>query len=82
MNSFFSWHIFLEAGKTQDLSSKIWQTLEAALSLETIYHIWEMTKTIDKSWIYIHLSTEKNNVLEFFKQIKDECTRRMYPQLV
>jgi hypothetical protein len=41
-------------GKTQDLSSRIWQTLEAALSLETIYHIWEMTKTIDKSWIYMH----------------------------
>jgi hypothetical protein len=27
MNSFFTWHIFLEVGKTQDLSSKIWQTL-------------------------------------------------------
>jgi hypothetical protein len=28
MNSFFIWHIFLGVGKTQDLSSKIWQTLE------------------------------------------------------
>jgi hypothetical protein len=27
MNSFFTWHIFLEVGKTQDLPSKIWQTL-------------------------------------------------------
>jgi hypothetical protein len=27
MNSFFTWHIFLEVGKTQDLSSKIWQTV-------------------------------------------------------
>jgi hypothetical protein len=27
MNSFFTWHIFLEVGKAQDLSSKIWQAL-------------------------------------------------------
>jgi hypothetical protein len=27
MNSFFTWHIFLEVGKAQDLPSKIWQTL-------------------------------------------------------
>jgi hypothetical protein len=27
MNSFFTWHVFLEVGKTQKLSSKIWQTL-------------------------------------------------------
>jgi hypothetical protein len=27
MNSFFTLHTFLEVGKTQDLSSKIWQTL-------------------------------------------------------
>jgi hypothetical protein len=26
-NSFFTWHIFLEVGKTQDLPSKFWQTL-------------------------------------------------------
>jgi hypothetical protein len=31
MNSFFTWHIFLEVGKTQDLPSKIWQTLGDAL---------------------------------------------------
>jgi hypothetical protein len=30
-NSFFTWHFFLEVGKTQDLSSKIWQTLGDAL---------------------------------------------------
>jgi hypothetical protein len=28
MNSFFTWHIFLGVGKTQDLPSKIWQILE------------------------------------------------------
>jgi hypothetical protein len=28
---FFTWHTFLEVGKTQDLTSKIWQTLEYAL---------------------------------------------------
>jgi hypothetical protein len=28
MNSFFIWHIFLGVGKTQDLPSRIWQTLE------------------------------------------------------
>jgi hypothetical protein len=32
MNSFFSLHIFLEVGKTQDLTSKIWQTLEDTLN--------------------------------------------------
>jgi hypothetical protein len=31
MNSFFTWHTFLEVGKTQDLPSKIWQTLGDAL---------------------------------------------------
>jgi hypothetical protein len=29
---FFTWHIFLEVGKTQDLPSKIWQTLGDTLS--------------------------------------------------
>jgi hypothetical protein len=28
---FFTWHTFLEVVKTQDLPSKIWQTLEDAL---------------------------------------------------
>jgi hypothetical protein len=28
MNSFFTWHVFLKVSKTQDLPSKIWQTLE------------------------------------------------------
>jgi hypothetical protein len=32
MNSFFILHSFLEVGKTQDLSSKFWQTLGDALS--------------------------------------------------
>jgi hypothetical protein len=27
MSLFFTWHIFLEVGKIQDLPSKIWQTL-------------------------------------------------------
>jgi hypothetical protein len=29
---FFTWHTFLEVGKTQDLLSKIWQTLGDALT--------------------------------------------------
>ena len=37
---FFTWHIFLEVGKTQDMPSKIWQTLEDAL---TIY-IYQFSK--------------------------------------
>jgi hypothetical protein len=32
MNYFFTLHILLEVGKTQDLPSKIWQTLGDALS--------------------------------------------------
>jgi hypothetical protein len=32
MDSFFTLHIFLKVGKTQDLSSKIWQTLGDALT--------------------------------------------------
>jgi hypothetical protein len=32
MNSFLTLHSFLEVGKTQDLSSKFWQTLGDALS--------------------------------------------------
>jgi len=31
ISSFFTWHIFLEVGKTQDIPSKIWQTLGDAL---------------------------------------------------
>jgi hypothetical protein len=31
MNSFFTWHVFLEVGKAQVLPSKIWQTREDAL---------------------------------------------------
>jgi hypothetical protein len=36
MNSFFTWHTFLEVDKTQDLPSKIWQTLGDALKKEFI----------------------------------------------
>jgi hypothetical protein len=32
MDSVFTCHIFLEVGKTQDLPSKIWQTLGDALN--------------------------------------------------
>ena len=32
ISSFFTWHIFLEVGKTQDMLSKIWQTLGDALT--------------------------------------------------
>jgi hypothetical protein len=32
MDSFFTCHIFLQVGKTQDLPSKIWQTVGDALS--------------------------------------------------
>ena len=31
INSFFTWYIFLEVGKTQDMPSKIWQTAGDAL---------------------------------------------------
>jgi hypothetical protein len=37
MDSFFTWHIFLEVGKTQDLPSKIWQTLGDALTSPRVY---------------------------------------------
>jgi hypothetical protein len=36
MDSFFTCHIFLEVGKTQDLPSKIWQTVGDALTY--IFH--------------------------------------------
>jgi hypothetical protein len=34
--SFFTWHVFLQVGKTQDLPSKIWQTLGVALRWGTV----------------------------------------------
>jgi hypothetical protein len=34
INSFFTWYIFLEVGKTQDILSKIWQTAGDALTRE------------------------------------------------
>jgi hypothetical protein len=33
MSLFFTWHIFLEVAKTQDLPSKSWQTLGDALTM-------------------------------------------------
>jgi hypothetical protein len=30
---FFTYHMFLEVGKTQDLPNKIWQTVGAALTV-------------------------------------------------
>jgi hypothetical protein len=44
MNSFFTWHTFLQVGKTQDLPSKIWQTLGDALS--TTY-----PKSSSRAWV-------------------------------
>jgi hypothetical protein len=44
MNSFFTWHIFLEVGKAQDLLSKIWQTL--GCNLFVISHILPITKVL------------------------------------
>jgi hypothetical protein len=41
MNSFFTLHIFLEVGKTQDLPRKIWQTLGDALTLYLVQHPWK-----------------------------------------
>ena len=32
ISSLFTWYIFLEVGKTQDMPSKIWQTLGDALT--------------------------------------------------
>jgi len=34
ISSFFTWHIFLEVGKTQDMPNKILQTLGDALSMQ------------------------------------------------
>ena len=36
ISSFFTWYIFLEVGKTQDMPSKIWQTLGDALMLKSL----------------------------------------------
>jgi hypothetical protein len=41
MNSFFTLHSFLEVGKTQDLSSKFWQTLGDALTPQLIIHYYQ-----------------------------------------
>ena len=36
ISSFFTWYIFLEVGKTQNMPSKIWQTLGDALTKSKI----------------------------------------------
>jgi hypothetical protein len=41
---FFTWNIFLEVGKAQDLPSKIWQTFGCNLFL--ISHILPITKVM------------------------------------
>jgi len=40
ISSFFTWHIFLEVGKTQDMPSKICQTAGNALSSFFTWHIF------------------------------------------
>jgi hypothetical protein len=35
--TYFTWHIFLQVGKAQDLPSKIWQTLGVALTQKQNY---------------------------------------------
>jgi hypothetical protein len=44
MISFFTWHIFLQVGKTQDLPSKIWQTLRDApvILVQCFYPLQEL----------------------------------------
>jgi hypothetical protein len=44
MNSFFTWHTFLEVGKIQDLPSKIWQTLGDEFGKPT-WHPYNFGKT-------------------------------------
>jgi hypothetical protein len=51
MTSFFTLHIFLEVGKTQDLPGKIWQTLEDALELIIplfFLVVWSPDRSINK----------------------------------
>jgi hypothetical protein len=42
MNFFFTWHIFLGVGKTQDLPSKIWKILGDALTLSQECYLREL----------------------------------------
>jgi hypothetical protein len=46
MNSFFTLHIFLEVGKTQDLSNKIWQNLEDS---STTYALGSANSTLHRA---------------------------------
>jgi hypothetical protein len=45
-DSFFTWHIFLQVGKTQDLPSKFWQTLGVTLSVVVLYCIFGKKKLV------------------------------------
>jgi hypothetical protein len=55
MNSFFTWYIFLEVGKTQDLPSKIWQTLRDAHRPAHIHVLafWPVRKIKSKNSSFI-----------------------------
>jgi hypothetical protein len=55
MNSFFTWHFFLEVGKTQDLLSKIWQTFGDALSYDLKNKLKTSTKYILTVNYYVEL---------------------------
>jgi hypothetical protein len=54
MNSFFTLHIFLEVGQTQDLPSKIWQTLGDALTVDVDL------RTILFPFLFVFLFTQYN----------------------
>ena len=55
MGSFFTWHIFLDFGKTQDLPNKIWKTLGDALTYKLFSHqIFKKTFNILFLIIFFH----------------------------
>jgi hypothetical protein len=47
---FFTWHIFLKVGQTQDLPSKIWQTLEDGLTNGEITFGSKLSNSRHISW--------------------------------
>jgi len=68
ISSFFTWHIFLEVGKTHDMPSKIWQTLGDALSNQ----VWgrspaKVSTMIDPSFCYnnVHNYVSLYNYVSF-----------------
>ena len=46
---FFTWHIFLEVGETQDMPSKIWQTLGDALREKQLEFLLAITNHFSHS---------------------------------